>query len=92
MHPVIGEFIRIRATTVYRNQVFRRHQRQFKDEIQPMLDERDRLLVENAELKARITALELRLAPVIEVGKEYDIEPGPVTAEPAKRTRKAPTP
>jgi hypothetical protein len=33
---------------------FRRMQRVLRDEVQPMLDERDRLLAENAELRAEV--------------------------------------
>ncbi len=37
-----------------RIEFFRRCQREFRDEIQPRLDERDRLLVENEDLKTQL--------------------------------------
>ena len=40
-----------------RTEFFRRCQRVFRDEVQPQLDERDRLLEENATLKADLEKL-----------------------------------
>lgn len=50
-HPLIDEFCRANA---FQPQFLRRCQRVFREEVQPQLDERDRLLAENAELKAKL--------------------------------------
>lgn len=42
--------------------VFRRMQRLFRDEVNPRLDERDRLLEENAALKAEVERLTAKAA------------------------------
>lgn len=44
MHPIIEEIGRARGPI--RNDVFRRWQRVLRDEVQPLLDERDRLLAD----------------------------------------------
>jgi regulator of replication initiation timing len=54
MHPLIQEFCRIHSPERMQTTFFRRAQRELRDVIQPMLDERDRLLVENAELRAEV--------------------------------------
>lgn len=59
-HPAINEFCRIRSLGSYRPVVFRRHQRVFMNEVNPLVDERDRLLEENGQLKARLADLEVR--------------------------------
>ncbi len=56
-HPIIEEFCRIYSLATLQNVPFRRMQRIMRDEVQPMLDERDKLLVENAELRAQIEKL-----------------------------------
>ena len=48
MHPVFDEFCRAAALQPH---VFRRMQRQVRTEIQPLLDERETLLVEVASLR-----------------------------------------
>lgn len=53
-HPLIDEFCRIHTQESLRPDFFRRCQRVFRDEVQPQLDERDRLLDENATLKAQL--------------------------------------
>ena len=55
-HPLIEEFCR-QSTPDLRTEFFRRCQRVFRDEVQPMLDERERLLIENVELRAQVEAL-----------------------------------
>lgn len=50
-HPVIDEINRCHTLGQVQVQSFRRWQRLLRDEIQPQLDERERLLVENAELR-----------------------------------------
>jgi hypothetical protein len=52
-HPLIEEFCRQGGQL--RPEFYRRCQRVFRDEVQPMLDERDRLLEENARLKDELT-------------------------------------
>jgi hypothetical protein len=52
-HPIIEEFCRIHSPERMQTIFFRRMQRVLRDEVQPMLDERDRLLVEVEELKAK---------------------------------------
>lgn len=55
-HPIIEEFCRIHSPERMQTVFFRRMQRVLRDEIAPMLDERERLLAENAELKAEIAS------------------------------------
>lgn len=50
-HPVIDEFCRARE---FRPDFLRRCQRIFRDEVIPLLDEREHLLRENADLKAQL--------------------------------------
>ena len=61
-HPVIDEFCRIYSLERMRTQSFRRYQRVFRDEVQPMLDERERLLVEVEELRGTVERLQERPA------------------------------
>ena len=68
-HPAINEFCRIFALDQMRPQAFRRFQRVFRDEVQPQLDERERLLEENAALKAEIETLREQQAGAKAVGK-----------------------
>jgi len=51
MHHTIEEFQRIHNPEACRFEVFRRLQRELRDEVQPLLDERERLRDENAALK-----------------------------------------
>jgi hypothetical protein len=51
-HPLIEAFCR--QSGQLQPEFYRRCQRVFRDEVQPMLDERDRLLEENAALKAQL--------------------------------------
>jgi len=50
-HPLIDEFCRAQQL---HPEFFRRCQRVFRDEVQAQLDERERLLVENAALRAQL--------------------------------------
>lgn len=50
-HPLLDEFIRIPGIGSCQPHFFNRCQRVMRDEIQPLLDERDRLLVENETLR-----------------------------------------
>lgn len=54
MLPMFEEFCR--ADTL-QHHVLRRMQRLVRSEIQPMLDERDTLLIENASLREQVAAL-----------------------------------
>jgi len=56
-HPLIEEFCR--AHTL-RPDFFRRCQRVFRDEVQAQLDERERLLIENADLKQQLIDLQAK--------------------------------
>jgi len=58
-HPLLDEFCRARE---FRADFLRRCQREFRDTIQPLLDERDALLTENATLKAQLEAVPARRA------------------------------
>jgi hypothetical protein len=51
-HPLIEAFCR--QSGQLQPEFYRRCQRVFRDEVQPMLDERDRLIEENATLKAQL--------------------------------------
>ncbi len=53
-HPTIDEFCRAHD---FQAHFLRRCQRVFREEVQPQLDERERLLDENAALKAQIETL-----------------------------------
>lgn len=50
-HPLIEEFCRAHQ---FDPSFLRQCQRVFREEVQTQLDERDRLLVENAELRAKL--------------------------------------
>lgn len=52
-HPLIDEFCR---AGYLRPGFLRKFQREFREQIEPLLNERERLLVENAELKAQLEA------------------------------------
>jgi hypothetical protein len=58
VHPVISEFCRIKSLGQMRPESFRRFQRVLRSEIQPQLDERDRLIEENGKLRDRVAYLE----------------------------------
>lgn len=56
-HAIIDEFCRVYSLSSLQNVHFRRMQRVMRDEIQPLLDDHDRLVQENAALKAEIETL-----------------------------------
>jgi hypothetical protein len=56
-HPVIEEINRVYHTSNIRDIAFRRWQRLLRDEVQPMLDEREKLIEENAALSEQIRLL-----------------------------------
>jgi regulator of replication initiation timing len=58
-HPLVEAFCRQGGTL--QPEFYRRCQRVFREEVQPMLDERDRLLEENARLKDEIATLRAQL-------------------------------
>jgi hypothetical protein len=59
-HPLVEAFCRQGGTL--QPEFYRRCQRVFREEVQPMLDERDRLIEENAALKAQVEKLTTRKA------------------------------
>ena len=59
--PQLDAFCRIGGPEQCRSDVFRRHQRYLRDEIQPKLDERDALIEENAALTSKVAELETAL-------------------------------
>jgi hypothetical protein len=61
-HPIIEELNRIHMPSQMQTTFFRRLQRVTLTEIQPMLDERERLIAENLELKAEVEKLSARKA------------------------------
>jgi regulator of replication initiation timing len=61
-HPIIDEFCRVYSLGSLQAQAFRRMQRVLRDEVQPQLDERDKLIEENAALKAENSQLSEQLS------------------------------
>lgn len=66
-HPLLDDFCRQKGLEL-RPEYYRRCQRVFRDEVTPMLEERDRLLEENAALTAQIEKLTARKGKAVEVG------------------------
>lgn len=58
-HPLVDEFCRAHEL---RPEFFRRCQRVFRDEVQPQLDERERLIEENHSLLEQLNALKKKTA------------------------------
>jgi hypothetical protein len=58
MHPVIEEIGRVFHLNNVRDQAFRRWQRLLRDEVQPLLDERDVFIEENARLREEVLLLQ----------------------------------
>ena len=56
-HPIFEELNRIHMPSQMQTVFFRRLQRVTLQEIQPLLDERERLLVEVEELRNKVTTL-----------------------------------
>jgi hypothetical protein len=85
-HPVIEEIGRVHTVDRIQVHAFRRWQRLLSTEVQPMLDELERLRVENAELKAQLQGWADDSGPrnsdptvTVILGKEYpaDVKRGP---------------
>lgn len=57
-HPLIDEFCRAHEL---QPTFFRRCQREFRSEVQPLLDQREVLIVENADLKAQLAEVTAKL-------------------------------
>lgn len=57
MHPLLEEFCRIAGRDACRPEVFRRLQREMRDIVQPLLDERDGLAQRVVELEADLARL-----------------------------------
>jgi hypothetical protein len=64
-HPLIDQFCSVKGPDHCRSDFFYRCQRVFREEVQPQLDERERLLEENAELKATIEKLRAKKKPEV---------------------------
>lgn len=60
-HPTIDEFCRIGMLSQMQPINFRKFQRVFRDEVQPQLEERSALLLENAALKLEVERLRAQL-------------------------------
>lgn len=58
MHPVLAELCRVSSIPDMRPDFFRRMQRQLRDDVQPLLDQRDTLEAENVALKARLAEID----------------------------------
>ena len=56
-HPIIDELCRVHGPDDMRFEFFQRCKRILRDEVNPMLDERERLLEENMALKADLEKL-----------------------------------
>lgn len=63
MHPLIEEIQRFRLGQV-RDQVFNRWQRELRDVIQPLLDEREALVLLNAQLTEENAKLQAKAKKV----------------------------
>lgn len=55
MHPLLEEICRIPGLGACQATSFNRFQRLLRTDIQPMLDERDKLIEENAALREELT-------------------------------------
>lgn len=61
-HPLIDEFCRVQSPDGLKPEFFRRCQRVFRDEVQPQLDECDRLRLVNEALGFEMKDLRDKLA------------------------------
>jgi hypothetical protein len=59
-HPLIEQFCRIPGIQSCQPSFFNQCQRVFRDDVQPMLVEREALLLENAALKEEIAKLKAK--------------------------------
>jgi hypothetical protein len=57
VHPVIEDLCRVHSVQALRQDFFRRCQRLLRDDIQPLLDEREKLILENHTLVEANTML-----------------------------------
>jgi regulator of replication initiation timing len=53
-HPLIDEFCRVAGVHQCQPQFFNRMQRELRDQVQPLLNERESLLIENAQLRDQL--------------------------------------
>lgn len=60
MHPVLEEFCRIPGLSACQPHSFNKFQRLLRSDVQPLLDEREKLLEENHKLHEQIRALEAK--------------------------------
>lgn len=68
MHPLIEEFNRIPGLNACQPTFFRAVQRRLREEIQPLLDERDALLLRVVQLETELARTKgKKPAPVVEV-------------------------
>lgn len=63
-HPLVEEFCRVHGFSGLQPSFFNRCQRVFREEVLPQLDERERLLEENAQLKTQVEKLSKKKAEV----------------------------
>lgn len=54
MHPIIEEFCRIPGLEACQPSFFRRVQRELREQVQPLLDERDALAARVADLESEL--------------------------------------
>jgi hypothetical protein len=66
-YPLIDEFCRIGSLDSCQPSFFRRCQREFSQIVQPMLDERERLITENADLSEQVLALSNKMKVSVKV-------------------------
>jgi hypothetical protein len=78
MHPVLEEFCRAREL---RSEVFRRMQRVFATEIQGYLDDRERLIAENAALLEELRRVKTQIVPRRGPGRPRKVQPDPVAVD-----------
>ena len=85
-HPLIDEFCRAQQL---HPEFFRRCQRVFREEVQSQLDERERLLTENADLRAQLEVChaQSRSESAGDVPQYSDGDAGGPTAETGRRHR-----
>jgi hypothetical protein len=69
MHPVLEEFCRVHSLQSLRPDYFRRVQRLLRDEVQPLLDQREQLIDANATLEVENADLKQKLATLTAKGK-----------------------
>jgi hypothetical protein len=88
-HPIIEEFCRIHTPDRMQTVFFRRMQRVLRDEIAPMLDERERLLVEVDELGSKNTGLQVALREA-QIAASFKAEVNTTEAKPTRKPKAEP--